>query len=181
MTIILEGLDNVGKSTQIRKIQPLLLDKPIHIMHYMNIKGFDDMNDVRDYSEHMYRNMFHIASVFYFRDHFVMDRAHIGEVVYSPMYRGYDGSYVYDIEREFINFSKFWDEVYLITFIDKPENLIKRDDGLSFTTQLEKKQTEIDAFIEATNRSGIKNKLILDINGKNEDEVFDIIKDFIIR
>lgn len=181
MTVIFEGPDNVGKGTQIRKIQPLLTDKPIHVLHYMNIKGFDSMSDVRAYSEDMYRSMFHIANTFYFRDHFVMDRAHIGEVVYSPMYRNYDGSYVYNIEREFMNFPKFWNTVHLITFVDKPENLIKRDDGLSFSTQLDKKQAEIDAFIEATNNSNIKNKLILDIDGKNEDEVFDIIRNFIQR
>lgn len=179
MTIICEGPDGVGKGTQTRKLQPLLTDKPLHVMHYMAIKGLG-VNEVKDYSHEMYTQMFAMTCMWSSRAHFLLDRAHIGETVYSPMYRNYSGDYVYEIEKRFMNQDpEFWNQVVLITFIDKPENLISRDDGLSFTVQVDKKQKEIDAFVEGTEMSNIKHKLILNIDGKDEDAVFEEIKAFL--
>ncbi len=180
MIVILEGLDRCGKSTQIRKMQPLLIDKPLQVMHYMAIKGFDDNSDVKEYSEKMYKQMFHILLTNYPDNNFILDRAHIGEVVYSPIYRDYSGDYVYEIEEDFkSHFAKFWNQIYLITFVDKADNLISRDDGLSFTTKIDKKNVEINSFISATDKSLITNKLILNIDGKDEEVVYEEIKKFI--
>lgn len=179
MVIILEGPDNTGKGTQIKKLQPLLTDKPLHVMHYMAIKGLG-MDEIKDYSREMYTQMFAITRMWYDKTNFLLDRAHIGETVYSPMYRNYNGDYVFDIEQKFASQDPdFWNQVILITFIDKPENLISRDDGLSFTVQKDKKQNEIDAFIRGTEMSNIKHKLVLNIDGKDEDTVFDETKTFL--
>ena len=66
-----------------------------------------------------------------------------------------------------------------IVLIDEIENLIKREDGLSFSIDKEKKENEIQKFTEFYKKSNIKNKLLLNINGKNIDEVFNIITEFI--
>jgi hypothetical protein len=176
MIIILEGPDAVGKSTQLLNIQPLLSDKPLHVMHYMAIKGVDG---VRSYSEKMYNQMFDILSTNYYKSNFILDRSHIGEVVYSPMYRDYDGSYVYDIEKKYQGNHRFWDEVYLITLIDEPSNLIARDDGLSFSVELDKKTCEIEAFCDAHMESRIEHKKLLNIKNKTPDEVFAEIREFL--
>jgi len=181
MILLLEGIDKVGKTTQMTKIQPLLNDKSLMCLHYMSIKGFEEHYMTKLYSKEMYSDMFRIMRNEYKNINFLVDRSHIGEVVYSPMYRGYSGEYVYDIEKGYCNSynNAFWDEIYLITFIDKPENTIGRDDGLSFTTSLKTKQKEINAFIEATEKSHIKNKIIINIDGKDEDTVFKEIKKFL--
>lgn len=180
MVLILEGIDNVGKSTQIRNIQPLLTDLPVFFLHYMAIKGLPDSESTKEYSSKTYSSMFNLIKNNRQLYHFVLDRAHIGEVVYSPMYRGYSGDYVYDLEKAFLD-KDLIEETYLITFVDKPENVISRDDGESFSTKLEQKQREIDAFVNATERSSIKNKIVINIDGKDIPAVFDIIRSFIQR
>lgn len=180
MVLIFEGPDNVGKGTQITKIQPLLIDKPIHVLHYSAIKGFETNEEVKAYSDSLYRSMFSLLENNYKHNHFILDRSHIGEVVYSPMYRNYDGSYVYNLEQWHTG-TDFWKEVFLITFIDNAENLIKRDDGLSFTIELDKKRKEIDAFVDATMRSNIINKKIINIAGKDVDMVHEEVKHFILK
>lgn len=178
MILFVEGLDRCGKSTQITKIQPLLIDKPLHVLHYSAIKGFSSTEEVREYSERLYRSMFDILENSYKTNHFILDRSHIGEVVYSPMYRNYDGSYVYGLEKWHMS-SPIWKEIYLITFIDDAENVIKRDDGLSFTVELEKKRQEIQAFIDATLKSNIINKKIINIAGKDIETVFAEVRTFL--
>jgi len=179
MILIIEGPDRCGKSTQILKTQPLLTDRPLHTLHYSSIKGFKTSNEVKTYSEKLYKSMFTLLRENHYESHFILDRSHIGEVVYSPMYRKYDGSYVYDIEKLFSADPDFWSELYLITFIDNAENVIKRDDGLSFTTELEKKKIEIQAFVDATNRSHILNKTIININNKDIAVVHEEVKSFL--
>jgi hypothetical protein len=35
----------------------------------------------------------------------ILNRAHLGEYVYSPIYRGYEGNWVFDLEESFLNAS----------------------------------------------------------------------------
>lgn len=177
MVLIFDGPDRCGKSTQIKKIQSLLIDRPLHVLHYSALKGFKTNEDVKAYSDSLYRSMFTLLENNYKTNHFILDRSHISEVVYSPMYRNYDGSYVYNLENQYIG-TDFWKEVYLITFIDNAENLIDRDDGLSFTTELEKKNQEIQSFMNATLKSNIINKIIINIANKDIDTVYEEIKTF---
>ena len=64
----------------------------------------------------------------------------------------YTGEYVLDIEKNFSTYAAIWDNLYLITLVDEPQNLIDRDDGLSFSIDLDKKTTEIDNFIITAHR-----------------------------
>lgn len=178
MITLLEGLDRCGKSAQIRKIQPLLVNKPLHVLHNMAIQGLDP-EKVKEYSREMYFHMFQLLHSSYRKAHFLLDRSHIGEAVYSPIYRNYSGDYVFDIEEHYRFDTAFWDNICLITLIDKPENLIKRDDGLSFSTRENKKKEEIYAFVRATKLSMIPHKLIINIDGKSEDVVTEEIRNFL--
>ena len=175
MTICIDGPDNTGKDTQIALLQPFLIDKPLHILHYSNIKGIKGKSKQKKYSKKMYRDMFSFAEVFP-DSHFIFNRSHIGENVYAPMYRGYSGSYIFKIEKEFVN-ADFWKDVHLITFYDEPDNIIKRDDGKSFSIEVDKKYEEIDRFIKTTERSRIPHKIIININNKSIEDVHkEIIK-----
>src|SRR5574344_1179616 len=174
MTILLEGTDRVGKSSQAQAILNFFAKKGkvVQMLHYGAIKSLTP-NESRTYSGKLYTDMFKMADDASKTSRVLLfDRSHIGEYVYAPMYRNYDGSYIFDIEKKFKdeNPAAFY-TVYLITFIDDAENIIKRDDGLSFTTDVEKKKKEIDAFVEATNKSLIEHKKIINIKGKTIEDV----------
>ena len=176
MIIIFEGLDRCGKSTQIQKLIHLLHDKSVHQLHYSSVKGFPTKEETETYSCKMYSDMFNLIHSHYKDMHFVLDRSHLGEMVYGPIYRGYAGDYVLSIENYWRADKEFWDQIHLITFIDKPENVIKRDDGLSFTVDVEKKQKEIDLFVNATNKSFILNKYVLNVDKKDIETVYNELR-----
>jgi len=164
MHIIIEGPDNVGKSTQIRYIKNYF--NTVHFLTYSS--GFVKQSSDKAYIAYSRRMMEVQYDTFEFNESInvssICDRAHIGETVYSPIYRGYSGDFVFEYEKDIKN-------QYLIVYLDTPANLIKRDDGLSFSTELDKKQKEIDGFIRGFNMSKIKNKKIIYITGKNEHQV----------
>lgn len=173
-TIILEGLDNTGKTTQINNIREEFNSSFFLTFHLSNIK-------TKKWTKESYKGYFKNLYVEYFEliesDEYdlLFDRFHLGEFVYSPIYRNYSGDYVFQLEEIIENKNN----VYLIVLIDEVKNLLKREDGKSHSIKIEDKQKEIDLFIEAFNKSKIKNKLLININGKTEQEVFKEIKDFV--
>ena len=174
MVIVCEGPDNVGKGTQISNIKKYLeeKDKLVHVLHYSSIKG----NNIEERSKQYYKEMFDLIKfATYNNKNLIFDRAHGGETVYSPIYRNYSGEYVYEIETNFGN--KVLQNCILFVFIDNPENLIKREDGLSFSVEFEKKQNEINRFSSFFEKSNIKNKCLINIDQKSPEQVFEIIKE----
>lgn len=182
MTILLEGTDRVGKSSQAQAILNYFASrgKVVQMLHYGAIKSLTP-SESESYSGKLYTDMFLMAKDASKTSRvLVFDRSHLGEYVYAPMYRNYDGSYIFDIEEKFKKDNpEAFDTVYLLTFIDDAESIIKRDDGLSFTTNLDKKQKEIDAFVEATNKSHLNHKKIINIKGKSIDDVSKEVIEFI--
>ena len=178
--IIVEGTDRCGKSTLIQNLKNKFNSNTLHALHYSAVKQTDS-DDVVRYSEKLYNEMFTLMNFVDFSSYnsgVICDRSHLGEKIYGPIYRGYTGDYVFDIEKKFEN-KHFWNRLFLITLYDNPENLIDRDDGLSFTTDLEKKQTEIDGFLEAHSASLIRNKLLININNHNASEASNVASEFI--
>lgn len=177
MFIILCGLDRCGKSTISKMIQNRLYSqslRPVLCTHYSNIKS--TKYSVREVSEAHYHGGFELIKQSINDRHVIFDRFHLGEYVYSPLYRGYDGSYVFDLEKQY---KDFLSTTYLITLTDSYENLIKRDDGLSHSTNKADMDNERNRFIEAHNKSIIKNKLHVDLEGLTEKLVQQKVLDFI--
>lgn len=108
---------------------------------------------------------------------FIFDRSHLGEAVYAPLYRKYDGDYVFSIEEKYVD--ELRDNLFLIVLINDAETVIKRDDGLSFSIDVTDKRREIDYFIEAYNRSNIKNKILIKCEDSSIEEINKEIMDFI--
>ena len=106
----------------------------------------------------------------------ILDRSHLGETVYSPIYRNYSGDYVYELE----NIVEHPKKVFVITLIDKAENLISREDGHSFSTNIDQKNKEIDAFKKANSNTKF-NSLLIDIDGLSPDKVFEKISNFVFN
>ena len=168
MTLLIEGCDNVGKGTQIEYIKKYEEEKyncPVHYMHYSNIKG---AKDVRAVSEELYRQMFKIVGADYGNCLIICDRSHLGEAVYSPIYRGYNGDYIFDLEKE----ADLKTKVGLLVFTETAENLIKRDDGLSFSIDVDKKNDEIARFKAAYDKS-ILTKKFIELKGRGKEEIFE--------
>lgn len=163
--ILVEGPDNVGKTTLIQGIQNKLNDIQFHVLHYSNVKQESKEKSIL-YNKTIYKQMFEL---FNSDLSFICDRSHLGEMVYGPIYRNYSGEYVLDLEAN----SGLCDEIYLVTLIDTSDNLITRDDGLSFSTESIIKNQEIRNFVNAHEKSNIKNKLIINVDSHGIDEVLE--------
>src|SRR5271167_1565154 len=107
----IEGLDRLGKSTLIQGILDKLgYYKVIHFAKPQKLEAYENIADrylwgdtpvpeefraVYLYQRESFRNSMLLART---GAKIIFDRWHIGEVVYSPMYRGYSGDYVFDLE-----------------------------------------------------------------------------------
>lgn len=187
MTVIAEGVDALGKSTQIQKIKDEFEKRGIsvHILHYSNIKSFgNDNKKIREASYKQFRDMLKLANYAAGEDSMalILDRSHVGEAVYSPLYRNYNGDFVFEEEKTFL-----WQDnlkrIKLILFTDEVEAIIKRDkernDGLSFSLDPEMKKKELELFDKAFEKS-ILNKKRIELKGRNAEQIWnEEVKTFI--
>tara|TARA_R110000796_G_scaffold16905_4_gene52440 strand:- start:852 stop:1445 length:594 start_codon:yes stop_codon:yes gene_type:complete len=176
--IIIEGTDNTGKDTQ----QNLIIEKVNHLvfqkLHYSSLPFKDDKEKHVSYSRKLYDDMFKLMMVSKDENiNLIFNRSHLGETVYSPLYREYSGDYVFDIEKKYVN--QLRKELYLITLTNDAHTILKRDDGKSFYGNEEEVKAEVDGFNRAHRLSKIKNKLLLHIGTMSAEEVSNIIVDFL--
>jgi len=172
--------DNSGKSTLIRNITNHFNKNTFQSLHFGSVKHESIQLGLK-YSQKQYTEFFKLLE--YFSEFesigIISDRSHLGEMVYGPIYRNYNGSYVLEIEKEHMSNTKVWDNLFLITCIDTAENLISREDGLSFSTDFGIKNQEIRNFIWAHEKSNIKHKFLLNVELYNKDEASKKVIEFI--
>lgn len=150
--IIIEGVDRLGKDTLISNIMHELgFFQLVHYQKPMKLKALDD--SLEDFQRFSFEKMFSML------DHgkMLLNRAHLGEVVYAPRYRGYTGDYVFDIEQ---NHPVARNNTLLVLLTASSWDPIK-DDGDSF--DFSKKGEEQEDFIRAFHLSNIRSKLIIDV------------------
>lgn len=174
--IIIEGPDRCGKSTQIKKIMQLYaLTGPIQWLHYSAIRGLSNTDQTSQFKvtfNHMFELLKDDSATW------LLDRSHIGERVYGPMYRPeIDTDYIWDLENQYKIHQK--SNIGLILLYDSSFKNLERDDGDSYTTDLDKSEKEVTLFKRAWYETSIRKKIMIDIAGKNEDQVFEEIKSFI--
>ena len=103
----IEGIDRLGKSTLINNIrQKLGYYEVIHFSKPCSLEIYEDTSGVNGvpqkavpyyhYQAESFRNSMIMAKS---GARIIFDRWHLGEAVYADMYRGYDGNYVFDIEK----------------------------------------------------------------------------------
>jgi len=176
--IIIEGTDNTGKDTQQNLIIEKLNNLIFHKVHYSSLPFKNDVDKHTSYSKQMYTDMFRMMNECKYKDiNIIFNRSHLGESVYSPLYRGYSGDYVFDIEKEYVN--KLRENLYLITLTNDPQIIMSRDDGKSFYGNEEEVKAEVDGFNRAHRLSKIKNKLLINIGTMSAEDVSKIIIDFL--
>ena len=176
--IIIEGTDNVGKDTQQNLIIERMNNLVFHKLHYSALPFRDDKQLHANYSKKMYDDMFKLMMVSKDKDiNLIFNRSHLGETVYSPLYRGYSGDYVFDIEKNYTNALR--ENLYLITLVNDPHTILKRDDGKSFYGNEEEVKAEVDGFNRAHRLSTIKNKLHIDVGNMSAIDVSHLIINFL--
>ena len=183
--IIIEGTDNVGKDTQQNLIIEKMSEYVFHKLHYSSLPFKDDKEKHGTYSKKLYDDMFKLmmkTKIGNTKDdkesiNLIFNRSHLGETVYSPLYRGYSGDYVLDIEKKYTK--ELRENLYLITLTNDPHTILKRDDGKSFYGNEEEVKAEVDGFKRAHRLSTIKNKLHVDVGTMSAIEVSNIIVDFL--
>jgi hypothetical protein len=164
---MIEGIDRLGKDTLIGGIQHkrgyhqvMHFTKPVQLECYTPSEAGDPVESKREalfrYQEHSFRTMFSILRDARYAN-IICNRAHLGENVYAPLYRGYNGSYVFDLERAMMRDVKNTRLVLLIEDFAVAEHFI--DDGDSFDTT--KRIQEQELFLAAFERSSIKDKRIV--------------------
>ena len=162
--IILEG--QCGIDTQQNLIVKNIPHRVFHKLHYSSLP-FEDKEKHIMHSTKLYDDMFKsISALSKYNINVIFNRSHLSESVYAPLYRSYNGDYVFDIEKKYKN---LLDKVYLITMINKPETSDNTEDITA----------EIDGFVRAHHKSLIKNKLLLDTKNMKDDEVSNIISQFL--
>lgn len=179
-TYLIEGLDRLGKSTL---IDGILNTRGFHqIIHYEKPKLLDVYLDApqkilamheeraaaikqRALEEYQYDSFHTMFEMVQSGGHFIMDRAHLGEMVYAPLYRKYDGSYVLSLEQEYSMDTCYHAKLILLT-----EDFTKSkhfwDDGQSLGPESARAK-EQELFVDAFNRSIFKNKQIICVTGED--------------
>jgi len=176
--IIIEGTDNSGKSTQAELLIKNLSNLVFHKVHYSSLPFKEDKRKNQEYSLRMYNDMFRIMKDLQGSNvNIIFDRSHLGESVYAPLYRGYSGDYVFNIEQGYVKDLKH--DLYLITLVNDPSTIYNRDDGKSFYKNEEGVRAEVEGFQVAHRKSNIKNKLLINVGSMGADEVNQIILNFI--
>lgn len=184
MIVIIEGPNRVGKSTQIANLKNFYECKGmrVHVIHYEHIHLDPEKvykpDNMKDMAFVRYDDMLHLADEFAKDPQTVIifDRAHLGETVYGPKFRNYSGDYVYDLE---LKYKDFLQNAYEFVFVDSPEHLLSREDGLSPTQGLEDKKYEVGAFMDAFCKSNVVHKALIDIRDKDAEAVWKTIKEMI--
>jgi hypothetical protein len=88
----------------------------------------------------------------------IFDRWHLGEAVYAPLYRGYSGDYVFDLEARYsVQESNYVRLILLVEDFAISEHFVS--DGGSFDDT--KREAEQKLFIEAFNKSSVKDKRMI--------------------
>lgn len=176
--IIIEGTDNVGKDTQQNLIIERVSNLVFHKLHYSSLPFRDDKDLHANYSQKMYRDMFEMMMACKDKDiNLIFNRSHLGETVYAPLYRGYSGDYVLDIEKDYVKALR--ENLYLITLTNDPHTILKRDDGKSFYGNEEEVRAEVDGFKRAHRLSKIKNKLHVHVGNMSAMDVSHLIVNFL--
>jgi len=192
--IIIEGGDRLGKSTLIEGIAKHFNYDNVHIRHFgkppkvfpegispleFQAKCFWKEAHFVEYVRQMEEDQF-----CYYENVVIWNRAHLGEYVYGQMFRAQDPKELKDYLSSFEtrNLLDKSDETFLILLTAEPEFFLSKEDGNSFSQNLDEKKRELRLFDEIFEESLIDNKLRLNVdeNGEflNKSYLLDVVLDF---
>ena len=172
--IAFDGPDNVGKGTQIALLRKWLSRIPFVLTNLDRPHGKTNEEKLH-YGYHASKNHLEAKSILHRNGipHLV-DRMHYTEYAYSILRGGHELENILNLERAYEHIS---DDFLTIIFIDKVENILKRDDGESVYERDDYLAVEriVERFREIAEQSIFKNEMI-NIDGKSIEEVQEEVK-----
>lgn len=141
MICILEGSDKVGKTTLAKHIEKW------HGFKYIHCGQPDEKGPYEEYSQI-------IAKISKEGGNFVIDRFHLGEFVYGPIYRGRSGI----SQEQFVEIEKKLNDLnaVLIYCYDTDKNIAKRfEEDNEEWADIKKIQLVLDKYLEVLKKSRI--------------------------
>src|SRR5882762_8504550 len=100
-TFLIEGIDRFWKDPLLRGLLDALgyhlvlhYQKPLDLPFYTGGKE----SRLRSFQEESFRTLLTLIANPNLK--IIANRAHLGEVVYAPRYRAYDGEYVFELEHD---------------------------------------------------------------------------------
>jgi hypothetical protein len=161
---LIEGLDRLGKDLLIAGIQNRLgyhavihCSKPMLSEFYARQSTADAL---RLFQEDTFRTMFSLLCNTSVKG-IIYNRAHLGECVYAPLYRGYSGDYVFDLEGAF-GASRLADVRLVLLTENFDASRHFRDDGESLGPTAQRRG-EQDLFVRAFMSSTFPDKRIVNV------------------
>jgi len=158
MVIMFEGMDNCLKDTTINLLRKFLIAET-HIVKCSSPPNH--IENKEQYQKYHFTDMFRLIELVSNDNRNVLfNRSHLGEYVYSQIYRGYNGNWIFDLEQDFINRQPTIKTLLVLLYDSDNESLKNRDDGKSLS-QVEDAKLDLERtlFLKAYNMSYIKNKL----------------------
>jgi hypothetical protein len=180
---LIEGLDRLGKDLLIAGIQNRLgyhavihCSKPTLSDYYARQSTVDAL---RLFQEDTFRTMFSIICNASLKG-IIYNRAHLGECVYAPLYRGYSGDYVFELESTF-GASHLADARLVLLTEDFDASRHFRDDGESLGPTAQRR-SEQDLFVRAFTSSVFPDKRRVNVTdaGTGEFRAADAILDEVL-
>jgi len=181
--IILEGQDGLGKNTLIKGICEHFHYDNVTIRHFSKPPKELTTQEAIDFQfkcftneaklVHEIKEKFSYTRYRYFDNVIIWNRSHLGEFVHGQLFRNEDPKEIKDKLLFFENlyFSSYEQkmiQICLITMIAEPEFTLSKEDGQSFSKNLEEKKKELELFQEAHEFSTIKNKYFLKVDKVSE-------------
>lgn len=158
MILIIEGMDNCGKSTLIKQIRKYILKSPETLSMHCATPP-DGCNS--GWSQEHYSKILELSRRLSDTGwDIILDRSHLGEDVYGPIYRNEEADYVYDLEEAELHGA----DVKLIVLLDSPENALSREDGDSYSTKVKDVQRIHDRFLAVFDKTTISGKMLYHIS-----------------
>lgn len=191
--IIIEGCDRLGKSSLIKGLCEHFDYDNISIRHFGKPPSDMSPEEVLDFQFKCFNKELtlfkhiNIESLVdryhYYPETMIWNRSHLGEYVYSQMFRKGDPQ---ELKEKLLSFERSFknEKVYLITLTSDPIFFHSRQqDGHSLSVTLDQKVKELELFKEAHEFSLIKNKIIIKVNKddffRSKQEILDEVIEFI--
>jgi thymidylate kinase len=174
--LIIEGGDQLGKSSLIKGLCEHFNYDNVTIRHFgkppkdltsqkalsFQIECFHEEIDLykafrrKSWSKHNY-----------FPNKLIWNRSHLGEYVYGQMFRGVKKEILLHVLENFERHALHClinNDIYLITLTADPEFFHSKEDGNSFSNNIEDKTKELELFKEIHNFSLIRNKCLIKVD-----------------
>ena len=160
INFIIEGVDRLGKDTLIENLQIKL--GPHIVQHYGKPIVADKFKDHPCPEQKAQKESFKLGfDLLRTGIPTIMNRFHIGEYIYGPMYRFYNAEYIFELEDKYFTDTCHNDRTLLVLLTTSNFDFIV-DDGESF--DFSKKEQEQRKFIDAVKKSNIGHKVIVDVH-----------------